>query len=176
MFKQYKYKISIIIPIYKGEKYLKDCLDSLINQTLRNIQIICINDESPDDSLNIIKKYVQQDKRVILKDIKHASISETRNEGLKYVEGEYIGFVDDDDFIDLYQYEKMYEYAKKDDVDLLEFGYQKIGENQKLKNLKYKIQYKDEKTIDIINGNIYNNLQNHVWDKIYRTEIVKKKK
>ena len=175
IFKQYKYKISIIIPIYKGEKYLEDCLQSLINQTLRDIQIICINDESPDNSINIIKKYAQQDKRIILKNIKHASISETRNEGLKYVEGEYIGFIDDDDFIDLYQYEKMYEYAKKDNVDLLEFGYRKIGENKRLKNVKYKIKYKDEKTIDIIDGNVFKNLQNHVWDKIYRTEIVKKK-
>ena len=151
-------------------------MKSLVNQTLRNIQIICINDESPDNSINIIKKYVQQDKRIILKNIKHASISETRNEGLKYVEGEYIGFIDDDDFIDLYQYEKMYEYAKKDEVDLLEFGYQKIGENKRLKNLKHKIHYKDEKTIDKIDGNVFKNLQNHVWDKIYRTEIVKKKK
>ena len=72
IFKQYKYKISIIIPIYKGEKYLEDCLQSLINQTLRDIQIICINDESPDNSINIIKKYAQQDKRIILKNIKHA--------------------------------------------------------------------------------------------------------
>ena len=70
----------------------------------------------------------------------------------------------------------MYEYAKKDNVDLLEFGFRKIGENKRLKNVKYKIQYKDEKTIDIIDGNVFKNLKNHVWDKIYRTEIVKKKK
>ena len=99
VFQFYKFKISIIIPIYKAEKYLNDCLDSIINQSLTNIQIICINDESPDNSLNILKEYSKKDKRIIIKNIKHVSISETRNEGLKYVEGEYIGFVDDDDFI-----------------------------------------------------------------------------
>ena len=102
VFHFYKFKISIIIPIYKAEKYLTDCLDSLVNQSLTNIQIICINDESPDKSLNILKEYSKKDKRIIIKNIKHVSISETRNEGLKYVEGEYIGLVnDDDDFIDL---------------------------------------------------------------------------
>ena len=103
---------------------------------LNDIQIICINDESPDNSINILKEYAKKDKRIIIKNIKHVSISETRNEGLKYVEGEYIGlFNDDDDFIDLNQYEKMYEFAKKDDIDLLEFGVQKINENKKLKDV-----------------------------------------
>ena len=171
----YKYKISIIIPIYKAEKYLNDCLDSLVNQTLTDIQIICINDESPDNSINILKEYAKNDKRIIIKNIKHVSISETRNEGLKYVEGEYTGFVDDDDFIDLNQFEKMYEYCKKDDIDLLEFGIQKINENQKFKDLKKnKIKYKDEKVIYNLDGNIFNILRNENWNKIYKTSIIKK--
>ena len=170
-----KFKTSIIIPIYKAEEYLTDCLDSLINQSLTNIQIICINDESPDNSLNILKEYSKKDKRIIIKNIKHVSISETRNEGLKYVEGEYIGFVDDDDFIDLNQYEKMYEFAKKDDIDLLEFGTQNINENEKLKDFKNrKIIYKDEKVIENINGNILKKLRNENWNKIYKTKIIKK--
>ena len=175
VFHFYKFKISIIIPIYKAEKYLTDCLDSLVNQSLTNIQIICINDESPDKSLNILKEYSKKDKRIIIKNIKHVSISETRNEGLKYVEGEYIGFVDDDDFIDLNQYEKMYEFAKKDDIDLLEFGTQNINENKKLKDFKNrKIIYKDEKVIENIDGNILKKLRNENWNKIYKTKIIKK--
>jgi hypothetical protein len=70
----------------------------------------------------------------------------------------------------------MYEYAKKDDLDLLEFGFQKIKENTNLNSLKYKIEYKDEKTIDTFNGNVFKELGNHVWDKIYKTEIIKKNK
>ena len=148
----------------------------MIYQSLNNIQIICINDESPDNSLNILKEYAKKDKRIIIKNIKHVSISETRNEGLKLVDGEYTGFVDDDDFIDLNQYEKMYEYAKKDDLDLLEFGMQKIKENQKLKdvNLK-KIKYKDEKIIMNIDGNIFKNLRNENWNKIFKTKFKKNK-
>jgi glycosyltransferase involved in cell wall biosynthesis len=175
VFHFFKFKISIIIPIYKAEKYLNDCLDSLINQSLTNIQIICINDESPDNSLNILKEYSKKDKRIIIKNIKHVSISETRNEGLKYVEGEYIGFVDDDDFIDLNQYEKVYEFAKKDDIDLLEFGKQNINENQKLKDFKNRnIIYKDEEVIKNIDGNILKELGNTIWNKIYKTKIIKK--
>ena len=175
VFQFYNYKISIIIPIYKAEKYLNDCLDSIINQSLTNIQIICINDESPDNSLKILEEYSKKDKRIIIKNIKHVSISETRNEGLKYVEGEYIGFVDDDDFIDLNQYEKMYEYAQKDDIDLLQFETQVISENQKLKDFKdRKIIYKDENVIKNINGNILLYLGNENWNKIYKTKIIKK--
>lgn len=171
----YNYKISIIIPIYKAEKYLNDCLDSLVNQTLKEIQIICINDESPDNSINILKEYSKNDKRIIIKNIKHVSISETRNEGLKYIEGEYTGFMDDDDFIDLNQFKKMYEYSKKDDIDLLEFGVQIINENQKFQNLKMKkIKYKDEKVIKNIDGNIFKLLRNENWNKIYKTNIIKK--
>ena len=154
--------------------YLIDCLDSLINQSLTNIQIICINDESPDNSINILKEYSKKDKRIIIKNIKHVSISETRNEGLKYVEGEYIGFVDNDDFIDFNQFEKMYEFAKKDDVDLLEFGMEKINENKKLKDFKSKkLIYKDEKVIKNCNGSIFKNLRNENWNKIYKSRIIK---
>jgi glycosyltransferase involved in cell wall biosynthesis len=123
----------------------------------------------------ILEEYSKKDKRIIIKNIKHVSISETRNEGLKYVEGEYIGFVDDDDFIDLNQYEKMYEFAKKDDIDLLQFETQVINENQKLKDFKdRKIIYKDENVIKNINGNILLYLGNENWNKIYKTKIIKK--
>ena len=170
---EYKYKLSIIIPVYKGEKYIKECIETLINQTLTNIQIIFIDDESPDNSSNIIKEYAKNDQRIILKHIKHASISETRNEGLKYVDGEYIGFVDDDDFIDLNQYEKMYNYAKKDDVDLLEFHYRKIKENDSFNDMKkYKIKYFDKKIITKIDGNTLEKLKNENWNKIYKTDII----
>ena len=149
----------------------------MVNQSLNNIQIICINDESPDNSLNILKEYAKKDKRIIIKNIKHVSISETRNEGLKYAEGEYIGFVDDDDFIDLNQYEKMYEFAKKDDIDLLEFGLQEISENQKFKDFKNrKIIYKDEVASKNIDGNIFKILRNENWNKIYKAKIIKKYK
>jgi glycosyltransferase involved in cell wall biosynthesis len=172
---EYKYKISIIIPVYKGEKFIKDCVETLINQTLTNIQIIFIDDESPDNSSNIIKEYAKNDERIILKYIKHASISDTRNEGLKYVEGEYIGFVDDDDFIDLNQYEKMYNLAKKDDVDLLEFHYRKIKENVTFNDVKnYKIRYTDTKLITKIDGEILEKLKNENWNKIYKADIIQK--
>lgn len=169
---EYKYKISIIIPVYKGEKYIRDCIETLINQTLTNIQIIFIDDESPDNSSNIIKEYAKTDQRIILKYIKHASISETRNEGLKYVEGEYLGFMDDDDFIDPEQYEKMYEYAKKDDCDFVGFGDERFNEG--INELKYnnivKLNYSNS---NVNTTKYFKNYKNEIWNKIYKTKIIK---
>ena len=93
-------KISIIVPIYNTEKYLKRCLDSLIKQEYENIEIILINDGSTDGSLQICEEYKNKDNRIVLIDKIHTGVSHTRNIGLENVSGDYIGFVDSDDYID----------------------------------------------------------------------------
>ena len=92
-------KISIIVPIYNTEKYLKQCLDSIINQTYQNLEIICINDGSTDNSLDTLKTYIKKDSRIKLIDQKNQGLSNVRNQGLKKATGEYISFVDSDDEI-----------------------------------------------------------------------------
>ena len=170
--KSEKYKISVIIPVYKARRYLRECMRSIIKQTLKEIQIICINDESPDYSLRILEGFAKNDKRILVKSIKHSGISSARNEGLKYVEGEYLGFVDDDDFIDPQQYEKMYEYAKKDDCDFVGFGERKFNEG--LNELKYKniikLNYSDS---EVNTTKYFKNYKNEIWNKIYKTKIIK---
>lgn len=109
-------KISIIVPVYNTEKYLKKCLDSLINQTLKDIEIICINDGSPDNSLKILKEYEKKDKRIKIIDQENQGVSVARNNGIKIANGEYIGFVDSDDYVDLDFYEKL--YNDSDNVEL----------------------------------------------------------
>lgn len=113
-------KISVIIPVYNVEKYLKRCLDSVINQTLRDIEIICINDCSTDNSLEILKEYAQNDTRIKLINLKekqNAAIA--RNYGLDNAQSEYLGFVDSDDYIDLDFYEKLYNCALKTNADII---------------------------------------------------------
>ena len=113
-------KISVIIPVYNVEKYLKRCLNSVINQTLRDIEIICINDCSTDNSLDILKEYAQNDTRIKLIDLKekqNAAIA--RNYGLDNAQSEYLGFVDSDDYIDLDFYEKLYNCALKTNADII---------------------------------------------------------
>jgi len=93
--------ISIIVPVYNVEKYLPKCLDSLVNQTYQNIEIICVNDESPDNSLEILNRYADKDKRIKIISQKNKGLSGARNTGMKYCCGEYIMFLDSDDWIDL---------------------------------------------------------------------------
>lgn len=114
-----KTKISIIVPVNNVEGYLPACLDSIINQTLSDIEIICINDGSKDDSLKILEEYVKKDHRIVLineKEMKGQAFS--RNQGLKIAKGEYIGFVDGDDWIELNMFEKLYESAKAYETDI----------------------------------------------------------
>jgi glycosyltransferase involved in cell wall biosynthesis len=112
-------KVSIIVPIYNVEPYLRRSLNSLINQTLRDIEIICINDCSLDKSLGILKKYAQKDYRIKIIDLKkNQGVSVARNSGMKIAKGEYIGFCDPDDYVDLDFYEKLYKLAKDKNSDI----------------------------------------------------------
>jgi len=113
-------KISVIIPVYNVEKYLSRCLDSVTNQTLKDIEIICINDGSTDKSLTILKKYASKDKRIEIIDLKeNVGAGEVKNKGLKIVKGQYLGFVDSDDYIDLDFYEKLYQKAIETGADIV---------------------------------------------------------
>ena len=94
-------KISIIVPIYNCEKYLKRCLESIINQTYNNLEIILLNDGSSDNSLKIIKEYKKKDNRIIVIDKKNTGVSDTRNIGIQKASGKYICFCDSDDVLEL---------------------------------------------------------------------------
>ena len=93
-------KISVIVPIFNVEKYLKECLESIINQTFKDIEIICINDGSTDNSLDILNQYAEKDNRIKVITQSNQGLSAARNTGIKYANGEYISFIDSDDYID----------------------------------------------------------------------------
>ena len=113
-------KVSVIIPIYNTEKYIRKCLDSVCNQTLQDIEIICVNDCSPDNSLEILQEYASSDNRIkIINFSQNKGAAVARNTAIDEAKGEYIGFVDSDDYIDLDFYEKLYERAKKDNADIV---------------------------------------------------------
>ncbi len=167
-------KISVIIPVYNSSTYLRKCLDSVVNQTLKDIEIIVINDGSTDDSKNIIGEYTVKYKNIIFIDQENKGIGKTRNIGIKKATGEYITFVDSDDYIKENMLEEYYKYAKKHNFDLVIGSYIKkinnkeiIFENNKFKtgNVKttpqilYLIEYgpwaKLYKREMLINNNIY---------------------
>ena len=112
-------KISIIIPVYNCEKYLEECLDSVLRQTLKEYEIICVDDGSTDCTIDILKKYAEQDFRIKVLHQKNQGAGVARNLGLKHAEGEYIAFLDSDDYyLDTDALMCMYEICKKNDVDV----------------------------------------------------------
>lgn len=126
--------ISIIVPVYNVEPYLSRCLDSLINQTMIEIEVICVNDGSKDKSLEILKDYASRDERIIVIDQPNSGVSIARNNALQKVRGEYYMFVDSDDWLDSETCEVAYSYAKQNNADCLMFSYTKEFDNHSLVN------------------------------------------
>src|SRR5574344_698890 len=112
-------KVSIIIPIYDVEKYLRECLDSVISQTLTDIEIICVNDGSPDNCKAIIEEYAQKDKRIIVINKKNGGEGQACNIGLDIAKSEYIAILEPDDYIAPEMYEDLYEKAIKNNSDIV---------------------------------------------------------
>lgn len=114
-------KVSVIVPIYNVEKYLEKCINSLLSQTLEDIQIILVNDGSKDNSGNIAKEYEKNNKdKVIYVEKENGGLSDARNYGLKYATGDFIAFLDSDDYIEKNAYEEMYNKAIEENADYVE--------------------------------------------------------
>ena len=111
--------VSVIVPVYNVKEYLEQCLDSIINQTLRDIEIILVNDGSTDGSDIICRKYVGLDDRIVLINQKNAGLASARQAGLDIAKGDYVGFVDSDDWLELSMYEEMYEKANESGADIV---------------------------------------------------------
>lgn len=166
-------KISIVIPVYNSAKFLAQCMESLINQTLKEIEIICINDGSTDESLEILKFYSQKDERIKIVDKENEGQSVARNIGIEMASGEYLGFVDSDDWVDLDYFEKLYNSAKRNNCDMACAGFKKIYE----KKIKVGKSFAQEEICATTDSKIVADripAHNYVWNKIYRLESWKK--
>ena len=158
-----KYKISIIVSIYNTEKYLEKCIDSLLNQTYQNLEIILIDDCSKDDSFKIMQKYAKKDKRIVLiKNEENLGLARSRNKALDLVTGDYIGFIDSDDYIPLNYYEILYKNISANDLVVCDINlvYEK-GNNLT------KCGTKDNQIINIIN----NGLAASACNKLFKKEL-----
>lgn len=117
--------VSIIVPVYNTEQYLCKCLDSLINQSYQNLEIICVNDGSPDNSLSLLNNYVIRDSRIKIYSKPNGGLSDARNFGMRYISGEYFMFIDSDDWIDEKTIEECVDAILKEDAECLMFSYTK---------------------------------------------------
>ena len=166
------YKISIIVPIYNTESFLDKCIKSLITQSYNNLEILLINDGSTDGSLSICKKYANQDSRITLINKKNGGVSSARNKGLKIATGDYIGFVDSDDYISSDMYEKLLLAIKENDADIAECGYITTTPNCEIMS-KHPLENKVilgsyECSYNYLNKS---NTTNFNWNKLYKKFI-----
>lgn len=117
-----KPKVTVIIPVYNGERYLKQCMDSIVGQTLKDIEILCVDDGSSDKSLEIMESYMHRDKRIKVICQKNSGAGAARNKGMSLAKGEYLSFLDADDFFEPDMLEQTYKKAKKQNAQVLVFG------------------------------------------------------
>lgn len=171
-------KVSIIVPVYNAEIYLRKCLDSILGQTLADIEIIVVNDESPDNSLEIIRQYEARDKRIrVVNRKQNGGLARARNSGLRIAGGDYIGFVDCDDWIEPDMFEKMYDAGLKTDADIVICDYNRIFENHVEKSrLGVRTEILDMDGLGIKQYfERYQATYNHgdeVWNKIYKRKYL----
>lgn len=171
-------KVSILVGTYGAERFIEECLDSLVNQTLKEIEIICINDGSPDKSLEIIQRYAKKDKRIKIIDKKNTGYGDSVNRGLDIAKGEYIGIVEPDDFIDLDAFETLYNIAKKEDVEVVKSNfYEYYGDVKKDKKVSNMFKKKDlDKVIDPRKNRAIFYQPPSIWAAIYKRDFLEKNK
>ena len=159
-------KVSVVIPVYKVEPWIRECLDSLVNQTLKEIEIICVDDGSPDNSGAILDEYAQKDKRIKVIHQENGGVQKARNAGLDVAKGEYIALLDSDDYVDVRAYETAYNFAKKDNVDILNFDARSFcdGEDDHVND----IDFSDAPVVSC-EDYIQNNYKCWVWDYAWHT-------
>jgi glycosyltransferase involved in cell wall biosynthesis len=165
--------ISVIVPIYNVEKYLRQCLDSIIGQTLKDLEIILINDGSTDGSLKIMREYAKRDKRIKIIDKPNEGYGKTMNRGLDVATGEYIGIVESDDWIESGMYETLYGIAKKHDIDVVKSRYfQFDDETGKTKEESSLPEYDVEKVINPQERPAIFTSVASIWSAIYRYDFL----
>lgn len=166
--------ISVIVPIYNVEQYIERCVDSIINQTYKNLEIILVDDGSPDNCPQICDEYAKKDNRIKVIHKENGGLSDARNAGMKIATGDYISFIDSDDWIDTSMFEDMLNQLIEDGSDVVSCGVKWVKEygtlirNVTVNESSVINRYDAEKEI-IVDGK----LKQHVWNKLYRTELIK---
>lgn len=175
--------ISIIIPVYNAERYIRRCIESVLSQTYKEIQVILINDGSTDNTLSILEEYSRSDSRIQLINKDNSGVSKTRNIGIDISDGEYIGFVDADDYLEPEMYEKLYNAIKKTAADVACCGYY-----QDFDTYKYEISVDDSLLADnktyyelcgtsnilgqYFRQDIRSGIGDGNWNKLFRKDII----
>ena len=173
-------KVSVIIPVYNGETYLRKCLDDILAQTLKEIQVICVNDGSTDGTLDILKEYAGKDSRVLVLDQENTGAGAARNNGLLHAEGEYLSFLDADDFFEPEMLMEAYRHAEKKKADITVFRGDRYDDTEEhYIPMDYSVKSsqlpgKDPFSYHDIPDHTFTVFVGWAWDKLYRRDFVMK--
>jgi len=162
-----EYKISVVIPIYNAENYLDKCLTSIIHQSYNNLEVILVDDGSTDSSLKLCKEWTKKDKRIKVFHQENAGVSAARNYGIKKCSGDYISFIDSDDYLELDMYEKMTNPLNKKKYDVLVCNYYVESNSQTILGITYKPTASWE--VEMFDKG---NVRGYLWNKLYARDIL----
>ena len=165
-------KISVIIPVYNVEKYIRQCLESIINQTLKEIEIIIVNDGTKDNSMKIVEEYVS-DKRIKIINKENGGISSARNAGMEIAQGEYIYFIDSDDFVEKEVLSTLYENSENGKMDIVFSNFSYYNDRTK-KEKRAKFIFPFKENINKGYYYLYNGEEINVWNRLYKKEFLEK--
>lgn len=157
-------KVSVIVPVYNVENYIEKCLTSLVNQTLKDIEIIVVNDGSKDNSKKIINDFLDKYKNIVYVEKKNGGLSDARNYGMKYAKGDYVAFLDSDDYVDEAIYEKMYNKAVEENADFVECDFYWVYPNKKKADVG--VIYNDKREM-LVYARVV------AWNKLIKRTIIK---
>ena len=168
--------ISVIVPIYKVEQYLKQCVESILSQTYTNLEVILVDDGSPDGCPDMCDEFAKEDARIVVIHKENGGLSDARNAGLDIASGEYIGFVDSDDFVASNMYEILVRAAQKNDADIVLCNYLQVDERgEQVSGAKVQLYAKNKtyEKIEFINEILqpYGGYYVVAWNKIYRRSV-----
>ena len=164
--------ISVVVPVYNAERYLEPCLNSILSQTYKNLEILCVNDGSTDGSPEILKRIAAADPRVIVLDQENTGVSTARNRGIDAAHGEWITFVDSDDALDEKMYRTLYDNAVKEQADISHCGYRRFDPDGSVKDVsgtgEYFVQSSEEALRCLLTGKKF---VASLWNKLYKMEL-----
>lgn len=169
---KYDCKISIIIPIYNSEKYLNHCIDSVLNQTYKNLEILLVNDGSTDTSDIICQRFASMDNRIVYIKKSNEGVSSARNCGLEKVTGEFIGFVDSDDIIEKDMFEKLLATAINHKADIVECGHNLVDLKNRIKPFPLNHEIIEGSLNCVTNYLLSKNTRNFVCNKLYNKDVI----
>lgn len=166
------YKVSVLVPICNMEKYLHQCLESLVNQTLKEIEIICINDGSQDNSKSIIQEFATKDNRIVMVDKPNSGYGDSMNKGIALAKGEYIGIVESDDFVDCNMFEKLYNLTQNGTIDIVRSNYYRYWDEKGDAESFYADIQQYGKVLNLSKVRELLLIPPAIWSAIYRREFL----